>query len=625
MKQYLLLLILLFSTYAYAAVDDGIGTEHVGSNLITTSHISIQADNKRLYLGTNNEASIYFDDTDSQLFFSDGTTNNKSLADLASGAAGGDAWSDSVDSDILPTGADNTYDLGSAAASFADVWIDGTGTLGTFVSTSGTFTIGGSTVDFADNQTDNHVLTFDSASSSWRGETSQGDAETNSLETTITGIADTEIFIGNGVDSGTFAVLSGDATLANTGTITLEANSVDSDQYVDGSIDNIHVATGIDAVKIADGSVTNAEFQYINSLSSNAQTQISVKAPTASPTFTGTVTAPILTVSTSFYVDDDIPLYFGDDQDASIYYDSTTSKLYFDDNNTVPKSLENLAAGSAEADTLATVTGRGATTDTEISLGTDDTTKGSLIIYGDNAAAGGIMKFYNAANEDTTEEYFNIEINENNFNMGYVSDIDQFKFSNAGNFTATGNIGGNTYASDGSVTDAELKYINTLSSNAQTQIDGKESTIGFTPAPNTVDYLVGTASGSLSAEIVAGTSPGGELGGTWASPTIDDGITVTGWTLGTSEATVLSVSTSFYSDDDVETYYGNDQDVSIYFDSTENDLIMKSSSYSFQFHGDGNSAVIFGSDVISDPSIYHDSSGFWFCDPYPVCKEFADI
>jgi len=57
------------------------------------------------------------------------------------------------------------------------------------------------------------------------------------------------------------------------------------------------LSTGIDAVKLADGSVTNAEFQYINSLTSNAQTQISAKAPTANPTFTGTVSASALTTS----------------------------------------------------------------------------------------------------------------------------------------------------------------------------------------------------------------------------------------------------------------------------------------------------------------------------------------
>lgn len=40
-------------------------------------------------------------------------------------------------------------------------------------------------------------------------------------------------------------------------------------------------------------------------------------------------------------------------------------------------------------------------------------------------------------------------------------------------------------------------------------------------APTDVDYLVGTADATLTNEIVAGTSPGGELGGTWASPTVD--------------------------------------------------------------------------------------------------------
>jgi len=39
-------------------------------------------------------------------------------------------------------------------------------------------------------------------------------------------------------------------------------------------ITNASLSTGIDATKLADGSVTSTELQYINSLSSNAQTQI---------------------------------------------------------------------------------------------------------------------------------------------------------------------------------------------------------------------------------------------------------------------------------------------------------------------------------------------------------------
>jgi hypothetical protein len=51
---------------------------------------------------------------------------------------------------------------------------------------------------------------------------------------------------------------------------------------------------------------------------------------------------------------------------------------------------------------------------------------------------------------------------------------------------------------------------------------GTETALGGAAgAPTNADYLVGTANGSLSAEIVVGTSPGGELGGTWASPTVD--------------------------------------------------------------------------------------------------------
>ena len=49
-----------------------------------------------------------------------------------------------------------------------------------------------------------------------------------------------------------------------------------------GTVGNSQVATGIDAAKLADGTVSNTEFQYINSLSSNAQTQLDAKVVKAS-------------------------------------------------------------------------------------------------------------------------------------------------------------------------------------------------------------------------------------------------------------------------------------------------------------------------------------------------------
>jgi len=51
--------------------------------------------------------------------------------------------------------------------------------------------------------------------------------------------------------------------------------------------------------------------------------------------------------------------------------------------------------------------------------------------------------------------------------------------------------------------------------------DGTWAAPSGSGAPASVDYLVGTADAGLSSEIVVGTSPGGELGGTWASPTVD--------------------------------------------------------------------------------------------------------
>ena len=85
-------------------------------------------------------------------------------------------------------------------------------------------------------------------------------------------------------------------------------------------------------------------------------------------------------------------------------------------------------------------------------------------------------------------------------------------------------------------------------------------------APDDADYLVGTSNASLSAEIIVGTTPGGELGNTWASPTIDDSITVASWTLTSMTGSVA---------DDVNFTLGTNDDWTLNYDeSVDNQLLV---------------------------------------------------
>ena len=65
----------------------------------------------------------------------------------------------------------------------------------------------------------------------------------------------------------------GDSSLVTVGTI-------GTGTWQGTAIADTYIGNTINATHLADGSVTNAELQYINTLTSNAQTQIDAKAGT---------------------------------------------------------------------------------------------------------------------------------------------------------------------------------------------------------------------------------------------------------------------------------------------------------------------------------------------------------
>ena len=105
--------------------------------------------------------------------------------------------------------------------------------------------------------------------------TSETDNQTLSFTTPTLTISN-----GNNVNLSTLT--NGLITASSTDTFTNKTIDVDGtgNSLTNIANANIKAAAAIDATKIADGSVTSTEFQFINSLSSNAQTQIDAKQAT---------------------------------------------------------------------------------------------------------------------------------------------------------------------------------------------------------------------------------------------------------------------------------------------------------------------------------------------------------
>lgn len=110
------------------------------------------------------------------------------------------------------------------------------------------------------------------------------------------------LFVGNGSNIATDTAITGDILISNTG-----VTSINTGVIVDADINNSAAisltklaATTISRALISNGSgfitvspTTATEIGFVNGVTSAIQTQINTKAPSANPTFTGTINTPL--------------------------------------------------------------------------------------------------------------------------------------------------------------------------------------------------------------------------------------------------------------------------------------------------------------------------------------------
>jgi len=278
-----------------------------------------------------------------------------------------------------------------------------------------------------------------------------------------------------------------------TDTQTLTNKTIDADNNTITNIENADIKAGaaIDATKLADGSITSTELQYINTVTSNVQTQLNGKQ--------GTITAGDgLSFATNTLNVGGSTTIISNANDLEVNSSATANEILLSSGTVgTAATYGALPLGDANSVSGTLSVANGGTGATTLATGNFLQGNGTGAITATKAIPTGAV-----LGTTDTQTLTNKTIDADNNTITNIENAD----------IKAGAAIDATKLADGSVTSTELQYINSVTSNVQTQLDGKQANLP-TQSGNSGKYLT-TDGSSLSWGTPAGGGGGGGGGAT---------------------------------------------------------------------------------------------------------------